>query len=57
MHALSADQNGHGERRSSTAQFNGLYVGDAATRADDALELALQFGKDISEGEVQAVPI
>lgn len=33
------------------------YVGDAATRADDTLELALQFGKDIVDGEVQAVPI
>jgi hypothetical protein len=40
-----------GERRCSTAQF------DAATRADDALELALQFGKDIVDGEAQAVPI
>lgn len=33
------------------------YVGDAAPPADDALELALQFGKDIVDGEVQAVPL
>ncbi len=33
------------------------YVGDAASRADEALELALHFGKDIVDGEVQAVPI
>ncbi|BEU28214.1 hypothetical protein PBP221_83540 (plasmid) [Paraburkholderia sp. 22B1P] len=33
------------------------YAGDTATRVDDAFELAMQFGKDIVDGDVQAVPI
>jgi hypothetical protein len=41
-----------GVKRYSTA-----FVGDDPARADEALDLALEFGKDIVDGKVQPVPL
>jgi hypothetical protein len=38
-------------------RYSPVFVGDDPIRAADALDLALQFGKDIVDGKVQGVPL